>query len=314
MPPVSSRGTFGGSGESVLIEPKTEIIVSGRVGLGGEKIPDCGVALLDFFEEGREPTGELAAFGGEGGEPHLPVESGLERGDLGWESIGRAGFVGKEDGLPIESVGTAFEGEFGAASGHDRKESVARGEMPGSERILPCGLGGAGEKLESGKENRNSEGELEKGNERGEVAPGDGGPRKRDSVRLEKERPVAVMDEGKAEGDGEEIEKGVVPSSGDEEHEGEEAKRCGEADFGLGKEKGEREEEFDDKGEKGGELQKRVRELVDEPRERVGDGLGKEVVGHGGEVGPGGVAAEDFDDAGAEHETKEEEGEGEADE
>ena len=42
--------------------------------------------------------------------------------------------------------------------------------------------------------------------------------------------------------------------------------------------------------------------------------MGKEVVGHGGEVGPGGVAAEDFDDARTEHETKEEEGEGESDE
>ena len=168
--------------------------------------------------------------------------------------------------------------------------------------------------MESGKENRNSEGELEKGSERGEVAPGDGGPRKRDSVRLEKERPVAVMDEGKAEGDGEEIEECVVPGEADQEHEGEESEGSGEADFGLGKEKEEREEEFDDKGEKGGELQKRVRELVDEPRERVGDGLGKEVVGHGGEVGPGGVAAEEFDDSRAEDETCEKEGEGKSDE
>jgi len=53
---------------------------------------------------------------------------------------------------------------------------------------------------------------------------------------------------------------------------------------------------------------------MDEPGEGVGDGLGFEVVSHGGEVGPGGVTAEEFDDAGAEDEAEEEEGECEADE
>ena len=38
------------------------------------------------------------------------------------------------------------------------------------------------------------------------------------------------------------------------------------------------------------------------------------MVSHGGEVGPGRVAAEEFDDAGAEDEAEEEEGECEADE
>ena len=57
----------------VLVEAKAKIIVSGRVGLGGEKIPDCGVALLEFFEERGEPTWKLTPFGGKGGEPHLPI-------------------------------------------------------------------------------------------------------------------------------------------------------------------------------------------------------------------------------------------------
>jgi hypothetical protein len=123
----------------ILVEPKAEIIVFGRVGLGGEKIPDLGFALLEFFEERSEPTGELAPFGGKGGEPHLPVESGLERGDLGREAVGWACFVGKQDGLPIESVGTAFEGEFGAASGHDSEEAIAGSEMPRGEGSFPLG-------------------------------------------------------------------------------------------------------------------------------------------------------------------------------
>ena len=114
----------------ILVEAEAEIIVFGRVGLGGEKIPDFGFAHSDFFDEGRKPTWELTPFGGEGGEPHLPVESGLKGGDLGRESIGRACFVGKQDGLPIESVGTAFESEFGAASGHDSEEAIAGCEMP----------------------------------------------------------------------------------------------------------------------------------------------------------------------------------------
>ena len=103
----------------VLVEPKAEIIVSGRVGLRGEKIPDFGFALLEFLEEGRKPTWELTPLGGKGGKPHLPVETGLEGSDLGRESIGRASFIGKVDGLPIESVGTAFDCEFGAASGNN---------------------------------------------------------------------------------------------------------------------------------------------------------------------------------------------------
>jgi hypothetical protein len=92
---------------------------------------------LKFLEERSEPTWELTPFGGEGGEPHLPVESGLKGCDLGWESFGRACFVGKQDGLPIESVGTAFEGEFWAASGHNGEESVAGVKMPWGEGSFP---------------------------------------------------------------------------------------------------------------------------------------------------------------------------------
>ena len=52
---------------------------------------------------------------------------------MGWETIWGASFVGKQDGLPFETVGAAFEGEFGAASGHDGEETVAGGEMPWGE-------------------------------------------------------------------------------------------------------------------------------------------------------------------------------------
>jgi hypothetical protein len=121
----------------ILVEAKAEIIVSGRVGLGGEKIPDFGFALSEFFDERRKPTWELAAFSGKRGEPHLPVESWLEGGDLGRETIGRACFVGKQDGLPFESVRTAFEGEFGATGGHNGEESVAGVKMPWGEGSFP---------------------------------------------------------------------------------------------------------------------------------------------------------------------------------
>ena len=121
----------------ILVEAEAEIIVLGRVGLGGEKIPDIRVALLEFFEKGSEPTWELTPFSGEGGEPHLPVESGLKGRDLGGESIGRTRFVGKQDGFPFESVRTAFESEFGAASGHNGEESVAGVKMPWGEGSFP---------------------------------------------------------------------------------------------------------------------------------------------------------------------------------
>lgn len=252
---------------------------------------------MKFLEERSEPTWKLTPFGGEGGKPHLPVESGLEGGDLGRETICRTSFVGKLDGLPLDSVGTAFECEFGATGGHNGEESVAGGEMPWGERILPCGLGGAGEKLQSGKKDGDSERELEEGGEGGEVAPRNGRPRKRNCFGKKGGGKEAVIDKSETEGDGEEVKEGVVAGEGDEEHEGEEAEGGGEADFGLGKEKGEREKEFDHKGENSGEIEKRVRELVDEPGEGVGNGLSFEVIGHGGEVGPGGVAAEEFDDS-----------------
>jgi len=121
----------------ILIEAKAEIIVFGRVGLGSEKIPDFRFASMEFLKEGSEPTWELTPFGGKRGEPHLPVESWLEGGDLGRETIWGTSFVGKQDGLPVESVGTAFESEFGAASGHDRKEAIPRCEMPWGEGSFP---------------------------------------------------------------------------------------------------------------------------------------------------------------------------------
>jgi hypothetical protein len=117
----------------VLVEAEAEIIVFGRVGLGGEEMPDCGVASMEFFEERGEPTWELTAFGGKGGEPHLPIQTRLEGRDLGRETVWGASFVGKQDGLPIESVGAAFEGEFGAARGHNGEEAVTGGEMPRGE-------------------------------------------------------------------------------------------------------------------------------------------------------------------------------------
>ena len=76
---------------------------------------------------------------------------------------------------------------------------------------------------------------MEKGGERGEMSPGDGDQRKRDGFWAKRRRVVAVMDEREAEGEGKEVEKCVVPSEADEEHEGEEAEGDGEADFGLGK-------------------------------------------------------------------------------
>ena len=139
------------------------------------------------------------------------------------------------------------------------------------------------------------------------MSPRNGDPRKRYGFTGKEGRVVAIVDEGEAEGDREEVEIGVVSGEGDEAHQGKETERSGEAGFGLGKEDCEGKQEFDHEGENGGEFQKRVRELVNEPGEGIGNGLGLEVVGHGGEIGPCGVTAEDFDDAGAEHESGEEE-------
>jgi hypothetical protein len=131
---------------------------------------------------------------------------------------------------------------------------------------------------------------LEEGGQRAEVSTRNGRPRKRNCFGKKGGGKEAVIDKSETEGDGEEVKECVVPSCGDEEHEGEEAEGGGEADFGLGKEKGEREKEFDHKGKNGGELEKRVRELMNKPGEGVGNGLSFEVIGHGGKISPGGVA------------------------
>ena len=84
MPPVPGGGAFGGGGKAELVEADAKITIWGEFGLaGGEKPGDGGGAGAEFFDEFGEPVGELAALGGEGGEPHLPIEPGLERGDLG---------------------------------------------------------------------------------------------------------------------------------------------------------------------------------------------------------------------------------------
>ena len=110
--------------------------------------------------------------------------------------------------------------------------------------------------MESGKEDRNSERELEESGEGGEMSPWDGNQRKRDNFWAKGGRVVAVFDKSEAEGDGEEIKEGIVSCEGDEEHEGEESEGDGEAGFGLGDEKCQGEEEFDKQSEKGGEMEK----------------------------------------------------------
>jgi len=116
--------------------------------------------------------------------------------------------------------------------------------------------------------------------------------------------PVAVFDEGKGEGGGKEVEVGVVASEGDEEHETKERGAGDEAAPRVGDENGEGDDQFRNQRDQSGE--RGAGKLVDKPGEGVGDGLGKEVVRHGGEVSPGGVAAEKFNEAGAEHEAEDE--------
>ena len=80
---------------------------------------------------------------------------------------------------------------------------------------------------------------MKESGERGEMAKWSWSPRTGNCFWAKRRRVVAVMDEREAEADGEEIEKGVVAGEADEKHEGEETEGGGEADFGLGKEKGE---------------------------------------------------------------------------
>ena len=143
---MAGFGAFGGVGKAVLVQANAEEAARRKAGLsGGEETGDRGGTRVELFDELSEPGWKLASFSGKGGEPHLPVESGLKGCDLGWKTIGGTGLVFEHDGLPLESVGTAFEGEFGAASGHDREEAIAGGEMPRGEDSFPVIKNGDGE-------------------------------------------------------------------------------------------------------------------------------------------------------------------------
>lgn len=100
---------------------------------------------------------------------------------------------------------------------------------------MPWSGGGAGEESSCVKESGKSQGKLKESGERGEMAKWSWSPRKGNCFGLEAGGEVTVVDEREAEGEGEEIKKGVVACEGDQEHEGEETEGGGEADFGLGK-------------------------------------------------------------------------------
>ena len=316
MPPVAGCGAFGEGGEAVLVHPDAEVGGGREGGLaGGEEASDGGGAGAELFDEFGEPAGELAAFGGEGGEPHLPVEPRLEGGDLRREPVRGSGLVAEEEGLPVGAVGAVFEDEFGAADSHDGEEAVAGGEMPGGESFFQRteeGEGHARGESGGGKEDGEGDGKLDDGGDGAEMAPRHGGPGEREFVRGEEAGPVAVFNEGEREGGGEKVEVGVVAGEGDEGHEAEEGEAGDEAGTGVGDEDGEGNKKFQDQRSEGGEGL--AGDLVGEPREGVGNGLGEEMIGHGGEVGPRGVAAEEFDKAGAEHEAKDKEPDGHAEE
>ena len=314
MPPMAGFGAFGEGGETVLVHADAEVGGGGEDGLArGEEAGHGGGAGAELFDEFGEPAGELAAFGGEGGEPHLPIEPWLEGGDLGRETVRWARLIAEEERLPVSTVGTVFKNEFGAAYGHDGEEAVAGGEMPRSESFFQGteqGQGHAGGESGGGEENGERHGKLDEGGEGAEEAPRDGGPGKRNGWEGKEPGPVTIFDEGEGEGGGEEVEVSVIAGESNEGHEAEEGDTGDEADPGVGDEDGERDEDFRDQGGKGSE--RGTGELVGEPRDGVGNGLGEKVVGHGGEVGPSGVAAEKFDEAGAEHEAKDKEPGGEA--
>jgi len=160
FPPLASGGVFGRVGEAIVVQADAKVGVGGKGGLAGdEKSGNSGRTDMELFDELGEPAGELAMLGGEGGEPQLPVETGLERGDLGRESVGWPGLVFEYDGLPLNSVGTPFEGEFRATDGHDRKEAVSGGKMPRSENSFPRVEGGyAGAGHESGSDEQQGKG------------------------------------------------------------------------------------------------------------------------------------------------------------
>jgi len=164
VPPVPGGGAFGGGSEAVLVEPDAEVGVGGEGGLAGsEKAGDDGGSGAEFFDEFGEPAGELAAFGREGGKPHLPVEPGLEGGDLGWNAVGRSGLVAEEERLPVGAVPAVFEDEFGAADGHDGEKAVAGGEVPRGENSFPRvkdGYANAGEESGSDEEHGKGKGKL----------------------------------------------------------------------------------------------------------------------------------------------------------
>ena len=112
-----------------------------------------------------------------------------------------------------------------------------------------------------------------------------------------------IIEQRHAQHDGEDVEEVVVPGREDERFEEYEAAGGNESDIAR-QEDAERQRELDDECHPHRPLEDRRRQMVDIPRECGWQGLGFEVEGEGGAVGPGGISARELDEARQEHETE----------
>ena len=79
--------------------------------------------LQNAGAEVKKP-GCISDISPEGCKPHLPVQTGLVRGDKRGRNRWIACFVVEVIGLPCRAVCAAFQDDFWALGGHDPKQAV----------------------------------------------------------------------------------------------------------------------------------------------------------------------------------------------
>jgi hypothetical protein len=261
-----------------------------------------GLALEQPGEEAREPGALLAAR--EGGEPHLPVEPREVERCEARRAPERTGLVAEHVGPPGPPVVAPEQLDLVALGRHHGEEPVGARHVEGCEPVLERREGGrAGQRDAEAIEHR----EEREGEEPARRRAEGGAPRARPRARRrrdrgrggraqpggEQARQRPVVEERRAEDDGQRVEEAVVPGPGDQALESDQPGAGDEPRAAPGEDP-ERQHDLDGERRERRPAQAGRRELVGDPARPGRDRLRLEVMGERREVAPGGVAREEL--------------------
>jgi hypothetical protein len=286
-----------------------------REGVLGEEREHRGLALEQAQEEAAEPRARLAAA--ERGEPKLPVEARqVERGETR-RALRRPRLVAEDVGPPGRSVVAPEDLDLPPLGRHHGEEAVGVRHEERSERALEREQRARHRERQAEARDRREEREGEERRRRADEARvpdarprtarrrGDGLRRRRgEEPRGEQAGERAVVEEGRAEHEGQRVEEAVVAGRRDRELETGDAGAGDEARAPAGEDQ-QREAELDRERREGRRAKPGAGELVREPARPGRERLRLEVMGEGAETAPARVSGEELHGARHEDELRE---------